>query len=266
MENNGFNLELILQKASSDEIRNEMIVGAVERGITVDSNYFQQAVRILESKKNYQAIAFLYSREKSPFYDSNKAVEYFKQAAELYGFKKDIESKIGTVAVLKEMGKKGFNAVCKMSLYLFNAPTSFRKGSHDFEESEGFFWWGLIGNIFASGTDIGLLSTYIDTKDSRYLIFPALHIIPNVVSGLYEWYHYEKDKIQEKLDKEKWNREYEMRQNKLKDKSENANELEKKIAPVLPQSKPLENYDAKDYGIDETDGLNNHYERGKIAQ
>ena len=62
---NGFDLGLILSKAPSDEIRNEMIVDAVQNRKTNNPTYFRRAVRILEenSKLQIQTISQVHSFE-----------------------------------------------------------------------------------------------------------------------------------------------------------------------------------------------------------
>ena len=93
-ESNGLNLELILKKAPSEQVRNEMIVDAVTRGITKDTDYFQQAVQILEQEKKYIILGSLYGKDKeSPFYNADKAIECYRTAAEILSFKKDTREK-----------------------------------------------------------------------------------------------------------------------------------------------------------------------------
>src|SRR3989344_4679117 len=215
---NGFDLELILSKTPSEEIRNEMIVDAVQRRITNNPEYFKKAVETLESKNNYQAIAFLYGAdERSPFYDSGKSVEYFTKAAQLYGFKKDIKSKIGTGAVLKEMGRKSFRgtkfalgtslgALYTITRALYTIPTSIRKIT--FDEKDTFIGVGRFR--FTIGVISGLLGTIPNVIISAGMKGFNGEISPfpfyvwgatNIASGAYEWFRYERNKMEEKIKK-----------------------------------------------------------------
>ncbi len=127
---NGFNLEEYLAKAPSEEVRNEMIVRAVEGGLTNNVSHLERAVEILENKNKYFAIGTIYSKERSPIYDSKKAADYYRKAAELLNFRRKAEEEISSFAVYKEMGRKSFKGI-KAVLKFFGRghtfPTSVRK-------------------------------------------------------------------------------------------------------------------------------------------
>jgi len=216
---NGFDLELILSKTPSEEIRNEMIVDAVQRRITNNPEYFKKAVETLESKNNYQAIAFLYGAdERSPFYDSGKSVEYFTKAAQLYGFKKDVKSKIGTGAVLKEMGRKTFNGVRETLKFLcggFIFPTLYRKQLKSlkkdspcyFSEKEGrtsdigvSACFSILATVLGPALAYNIPTGDKEIRPINYIPF-AVWMGTNVASGLYEWYRDERNKMEEKAKK-----------------------------------------------------------------
>lgn len=203
---NGFNLENLLAQAPSEEIRNQMLIKAAETGLSIKPEYLDRIVPILESQQRYAVLASIYSDKEKPSYNPDKALSFYKKAIELSKFKSYAKSQISSAAVLKEMGRKTGRGLKEVLRFIYSGiimPTTARKSLEENNDMKGAttFMSALFGLMISSLSAIPIANIRGHSGDNPdvYDFIPLIAFgATNVASGLYEWYHYEKNKLEKK--------------------------------------------------------------------